>query len=89
MRKIYKMIDGIPIWQHLKNGTKKNNIKLVATDFGGFAEIVGKRLLNRLTERGGILEELFPSIEILSVHRSPRIRILTNAKIEMGDLAME
>jgi hypothetical protein len=59
------------------------------TDFGGFTEIVGKRLLNRLTERGGILEELFPSIEILSVHRSPRIRILTNAKIEMGDLALE
>lgn len=88
MRKLYKMIDGIPIWQHLKNGTKNNNIKLVGSDYGGFAEIVGKRILNILT-KNGILEEIFPSIEIISVHRSPRIRILTNAKIEMGDLAME
>lgn len=70
------------------NGTKNNNIKLVGSDYGGFAEIVGERILNILT-RNGILEEIFPSIEIISVHRSPRIRILTNAKIEMGDLAME
>ena len=74
------MIDGIPIWQHLKNGTKKNNIKLVATDYGGFAEIVGKRVLNRLTENGGILEELFPSIDIISVHRLLKFEYLLMQK---------
>jgi hypothetical protein len=89
MRELYKMIDGIPIWQHLKNGAKKNNIKLVATDYGGLAEIVGKRTLNMLTDKGGILKDIFPDVEIISVKRSPRIRILTNAKIEMGDLALE
>lgn len=89
MRKLYKMVDGIPIWQHLKNGVKDNKIKLVATDYGRFAEIVGNRTLNRLTEKGGILEELFPSIDIISVHRSPKIRVLANAKIEMGDLILE
>ena len=89
MRKLYKMVDGIPIWQHLKNGAKTNNIKLVATDYGRFAEIVGNRVLNRLTEKGGILEELFSSIEIISVHRSPKIRVLANAKIEMGDIILE
>lgn len=89
MRKLYKMVDGIPIWQHLKNGAKKNNIKLVATDYGGLAEIVGKRVLNKLTEKGGILEDIFPGIEIISVQGSPKIRILANAKIEMGDLVLE
>ena len=88
MRKLYKMVDGIPIWQHLKNGTKNNNIKLVGSDYGGFAEIIGKRTLNILT-KNGILEEIFPSIEIISVHNSPKIRVLTSGKIEMGDLALE
>ncbi len=89
MKKVYKMVDGIPIWQHLKNGVKDNNIKLIATDYGAFAEIVGKRVLNKLIGRGGILGELFPEVEIISVQGSPKTRILKDAKIELGDLILE
>lgn len=89
MSKFCKTIDGIPIWQHLRNGAKNNNVKLVSTDYGGLAEIVGKRTLNKLTEKGGILEELFPEVEIISVHDSHKIRILAHAKIELGDLILE
>ena len=54
MKQIYDMIDGIPIWQHLKNGSDENKIRLIATDFGKFAEILGRRVINKLTEKGGI-----------------------------------
>jgi hypothetical protein len=89
MKKVYKMVDDIPIWQHLKNGVEDVNIKLVATDYGEFAEIVGRRVLNKLTEKGGILGDLFHEVEIISVQSSPKIRILHNAKIELGDLILE
>lgn len=89
MRKIFDMIDGIPIWQHLQCGGTENSVKLVATDYGKFAEIVGKRLLNKLTEKGGILKEIFSGIEILSVQSIAKMRILSNAKIELGDLILE
>jgi hypothetical protein len=89
MKKHYKMVDGVPIWQHLKNGAKDHKVKLVARDYGEFAEIVGRRVLNRLTEKGGILDELFPEIEIISVHTSPKTRIIADAKIELGDLTLE
>lgn len=83
------MVDGIPIWQHLKNGVKDNNVKLVSSDYGAFAEIVGWRILNKLTKKGGILKELFPCLEIISVQGSPKTRILKDAKIELGDLILE
>lgn len=89
MRQSYNMIDGIPIWQHLKNGVEEKNVKLVATDYGKFAEILGQRILRKLTEKGGILEDIFPGNDISSVQTSPRIRILARAKVEMGDLALE
>ncbi len=89
MKQIYNMIDDIPIWQHLKNGAIENKLRLTGTDYGKFAEIIGKRILNKLTKKGGILTDIFPGIEIISVHRFPRLRILNNAKIEMGDFALE
>lgn len=89
MKQIYNMVDGIPIWQHLKNGSDETKVRLIATDYGKFAEVLGKRLLNMLTKKGGILDEMFSGIDIISVQRSPRIRIFSNAKIEMGDLIIE
>lgn len=89
MRQIYDMIDGVPIWKHLKGGVTENKIKLIGPDYGKFAEILGKRVLDKLTDRGGILVDIFPEIEIVSVQTSPRVRILTNAKIELGDLVLE
>jgi hypothetical protein len=88
-RRHYKMVDGIPIWQHLKNGVKDNKVKLIGKDYGEFAETIGKRVLNKLTKKGGILDELFPEIEIISVHASPKTRIIDGAKIELGDLTLE
>ena len=89
MRQIYDMIDGIPIWKHLKSDATENKIKLIGSDYGKFAEILGKRVLDKLTEKIGILDDIFPEIDIVSVQASPRTRIFTNAKIEMGDLILE
>lgn len=89
MKLVYNMIDGIPIWKHLKNGVEENSVKLIAKDYGKFAEILGERILYKLTEKGGILQDMFPGTDIVSVQKSPRMRILPSAKVEMGDLALE
>lgn len=89
MRQIYNMVDGIPIWQHLKIGSDENKIRLIGADFGKFAEIIGRRVLNELTEKGGILGDIFPGINIINIQRPSRIRIVPNAKIEIGDLILE
>jgi hypothetical protein len=89
MKHAYNMIDGIPIWQHLKNGAEEKQVKLTARDYGKFAEILGERILYKLTEKGGILKDMFPGTDIVSVQKSPRMRILARAKVEMGDLALE
>lgn len=89
MKQIYNMIDGIPIWQHLKNGAEETKVKLIAADYGKFAEILGGRILHKLTEMGGILEDIFPGIDIVSVQTSPRMTILYRKKIEIGDLVLE
>lgn len=89
MRQIYNMIDGIPMWQHLKNGVEENEVKLTSADYGKFAEILGERILHKLTERGGILEDTFPGINIVFVQASPRMRIFARKKVEIGDLALE
>ncbi len=89
MKQAYSMIEGVPIWKHLKNGVEENMVKLVANDYGKFAEILGQRILYGLTRKGGILEDMFPGNDIISVQKSPRMRIFARAKIEMGDLALE
>ena len=86
----YKLIDGIPIWQHFKNGSGEDEeIKLIGDDFGRFAEILGKRVVRKLMRKGGILEELFPGIEICAVKNSDRIKMVNGAKIELGDTTFE
>lgn len=89
MTQVYNMIDGMPIWQHLKNGAEESSIKLISKDYGKFAEILGERILYKLTRKGGILKDMFPEIDIVSVQKSPRMRIFARKKVEIGDLALE
>ena len=81
MKKAYNMIGGVPIWQHLKNGVEERSAKLVAKDYGKFAEILGERLLYKLIKKGGILDEMFPGIDIVSVQKSPRVMIFARLKV--------
>lgn len=89
MKKVYNMIDGMPIWRHLKNCAKENSVKLVARDYGKFAETLGERILYKLIKKGGVLEDIFPGADIVSVKKSPRMRVFARTKAEMGDLALE
>lgn len=68
---IYNLVDGIPIWQHLKKDSEKGNMHLIANDFGRLAEMLGNRLLdNLISPEGGFLEKIIPSDTIiLSVKR--------------------
>ena len=74
---IYNMIDGMPIWQHLKTGSEKRIVKMVANDYGKLAEIIGKRVLFNLTDIGN-LDKFFPDVKILSAQ-----------KLNEGDFALE
>ena len=74
---VYAMIDGKPVWQHLKEGSKNGNIKLVAYDYGRLAEMIGQRVLYKLTDIGG-LDKFFPDVNILSAK-----------KVIEGDYALE
>ena len=88
-RKIYKMIDSIPIWSHLKNGAEKTKINLIANDYGKLAEILGNRMLNNILQRGGILDNMFSDIEIISAHFIKKFKVLERAKIGLGDIVIE
>lgn len=83
------MIEGIPIWQHLKNNIVEKDIQLIGPDYGKFAEILGKRELRRLTKKEGILDKIFPNVSIVSTKRMPRIKIEKSSLYERGDLALE
>ncbi len=74
---IYNMVDGAPIWQHLKKGSEKRIVKMVANDYGKLAEIIGKRVLFTLTDIGN-LDKFFPDVKILSAQ-----------KLNEGDFALE
>lgn len=83
------MIDGIPIWQYLKNGIVEKEFQLISNDYGAFAEILGKRILRILTAKERIFDKMFPDICILSVQTVPRVRIEKSSKYDIGDLAFE
>ncbi len=88
-RKIYKMIDSIPVWEYLKNGVNKTKIKLKSSDYGKLAEILGNRVLNDILQKGGILDNMFPDIEIISTHFIKKFKVLERAKIGLGDIVLE
>ena len=88
-KKIYKMIDGIPMWKHLKNGAEETKISLKANDYGKLTEILGNRVLKDKLQRGGIIDNLFPGIEIIAIHMPKQFKILERAKIGLGDIVLE
>lgn len=83
------MLDGIPMWKHLKNGAEETQIHLKANDYGKLAEILGNRVLGDILQRGGILDDIFPGIEIVSTHVVERFKALERAKIGLGDIVLE
>lgn len=88
-RKIYEMIDSIPVWAHLKNGAEKTKISLKSVDYGKFAEILGSRILHNILQRGGILDNIFHEIDIVSIHFIRKFKVLERAKIGLGDTVLE
>lgn len=88
-KKIYKMIDNIPVWVHLKNGAQNTKINLKANDYGKFAEFLGNRILHNITQRGGILDNMFHEVEIIRVDFIKNFKILEKEKIGLGDVVVE
>lgn len=88
-RKIYKMIDSIPIWTHLKNDAERTKIKLIASDYGKLSEILGNRVLNSILQKGGIVDNMFSDIEIISIHFIKKFKVLERSKIGLGDIVLE
>ena len=88
-KKVYKMICGIPMWQHLKNGVEETKIHLKANDYGKLTEILGNRILKDILQRGGIIDNIFPGIEIVRTRNIKQFKILERAKIGLGDVVLE
>lgn len=88
-KKIYKMIDSIPLWAHLKNGAERTKIKLIANDYGKLSEILGNRILDNILLKGGIIDDMFSDIEILATHYIKKFKVLERAKIGLGDVVLE
>ena len=68
MRNKVKDVDGIPIWEYLKDGVTIKETSLTNKDFGKFAETIGKRITWNF-DKSGILNHVFPNISIISVNR--------------------
>lgn len=88
-KKIYKMIDSIPVWTYLKNGAERTKIKLIASDYGKLSEILGNRVLDNILLKGGIIDNMFSDIEILATHVIKKFKVLERAKIGLGDIVLE
>lgn len=89
MKKIYEMIDGLPLYKHLKSGSTEIEYMLIDHDYGKFAEIIGKKIINYSAKNGGF-SDLFPGISIVSINK-----IVSKRKFgcrrgtEIGDTAYE
>ncbi len=88
-KKIYKMVDSIPVWTYLKNGAERTKIKLIANDYGKLAETLGNRILYDILQRGEILDNMFSDIEIIATHFIKKFKVLKRAKIGLGDVVIE
>lgn len=85
-KKIFEMIDGIPIWSHLKNGISEIEIRLTDQDYGKMGEVIGNRIIDKITKRDGIFEDLFPTIKIINVHNIEKV---IKDGIGLGDKILE
>ncbi len=88
-RKIFKMVDSIPMWEHLKNDVEKTKINLKSSDYGKIAEILGSRILDNILQKDEIVKDMFPDIEIISTHFLHNFKVLERTKIGLGDKILE
>lgn len=88
MKKIYSMVDGMPLWRHLKSSSLENEMILTDKDYGKFAEFLGKKKINYLVKKGEILNDIFPGISIISISKIKSKR-KTRYGTEIGDIAFE
>lgn len=82
-KKEYEMFEGLPIWKHLKDNGEKHNAKMQGTDFGTLAELIGTREIKKSISNG-LLNKLFPDIDIISV-----TRIRRNKSSKYGDYNLQ
>lgn len=87
MNKNFSMIDGLPLHKHLKNGSHEDEMVLIDHDYGKFAEVLGKKMVNYASRNGGF-SDIFPGICILSTHKIMSKR-RTRHGPEIGDIAFE
>ncbi len=89
-KKAYKMLEGIPLYKHLKSDSPESEIILYDHDYGKFAEILGKKMVNYLSKNGGF-SNIFPGVSIISVSiiRSKRKKSTRRHGTEIGDIAFE
>lgn len=88
MKKIYEMVDGMPLYKHLKNNSEENEMILGEQDYGKFAEFLGKKKINYLVKKGGILEDIFPGICFASINKIMSKR-KTAYGTQIGDTSYE
>jgi hypothetical protein len=89
MNKAYNMIDGKPLYKHLKNDSQENEITLYDHDYGKFSELLGKKMVNYLSKNGGF-SEIFPGICILSIQKiTSKKKKRRQGGSEFGDSAFE
>lgn len=89
MKKIYEMIDGLPLYKHIKSGSTEIETKLIDHDYGKFAEILGKKIINYSSKNGGF-SDIFPGICIISINKiMSKRRAGCKRGTEIGDSAYE
>ena len=87
MKKVYNMVEGIPLYKHLKKRSAENEIMLSDHDYGKFAELLGKKMMNYLAKNGGF-SDIFPGISVISINKIKSKR-KTRHGAEIGDIAFE
>jgi hypothetical protein len=85
-KEVYRMHDGIPIWQHLMNNSQEYKTILKGSDYGKLAERIGKRELRKLIKFDNFLDKLFPDVTIISTNRRTK---KTQRSLEYGDYCVE
>lgn len=88
MKKVYKMIDGIPLHKHLKNSSVENKMILSAHDYGEIAEVLAKKIINYSIENK-MLSDIFPGICILVVNNITSKRHHMKHGDHTGDVVFE
>lgn len=87
-KKEYEMHDGIPIWKHLENNGTVHETYIRGSDYGVMAERIGKRDINIKIKYEGLLNKIFPDINILSLFHRTKFKSSKQSR-EYGDYCLE